>query len=460
MATAPVTSPTLPRSLEEIRAEFPILSRRVHGQRIAYLDNGATAQKPLAVIETLERYWREQNANVHRGVHTLSEEATALYEQARETIARHLGVGPREVIFTRNVTGSLNLVAHAWGRANVAEGDRILLTEMEHHSNIVPWYLLAREVGAKLDWVPVDGDGRLDMEALAVAMERGPKLVGVAHVSNVLGTVNPLAEIARIAHEAGAIVVVDGAQGAPKLQLDLPDLGADFYGFTGHKLYGPTGVGVLYGRGELLEAMEPFEGGGSMISKVTKERITWASVPARFEAGTPPIGEAIGLAAAIEWLDAVGLDAAHAHEAEVGAYALERLAEVPGVRIFGPPAGDDRVGIVSFDLDGVHAHDVSEILDRHAIAVRAGHHCAQILMDRLGVAATTRASLAVYNTRQEVDRLVEALQPELSGCTSTFHLPSWLVLSWPSNLSGPWRRLKSFTLRRVSQAWRSDFTLP
>jgi len=280
---------------------------------------------------------------------------------------------------------------------------------MEHHSNIVPWYLLAREVGAKLDWVPVDGDGRLDMEALAVAMERGPKLVGVAHVSNVLGTVNPLAEIARIAHEAGAIVVVDGAQGAPKLQLDLPELGADFYGFTGHKLYGPTGVGVLYGRGELLEAMEPFEGGGSMIRKVTKERITWASVPARFEAGTPPIGEAIGLAAAIEWLDAVGLDAAHAHEAEVGAYALERLADVPGVRIFGPPAGDDRVGIISFDLDGVHAHDVSEILDRHAIAVRAGHHCAQILMDRLGVPATARASLAVYNTRQEVDRLVEAL---------------------------------------------------
>jgi cysteine desulfurase / selenocysteine lyase len=409
MATAPVASPTLPRSLDEIRAEFPILSRRVHGQQIAYLDNGATAQKPLAVIETLDRYWREQNANVHRGVHTLSEQATTLYEQARETIAHHLGVGPREVIFTRNVTGSLNLVAHAWGRANVGEGDRIVLTEMEHHSNIVPWYLLAREVGATLDWVPVDGDGRLDMEALALAMQRGPKLVGVAHVSNVLGTVNPIAEIARIAHEAGAIVVVDGAQGAPKLPLDLPELGADFYGFTGHKLYGPTGVGVLHGRRELLEAMEPFEGGGSMIRKVTKERITWASVPARFEAGTPPIAEAIGLAAAIEWLDEVGLDAAHAHEAEVGAYALERLAEIPGVRIFGPPAGEDRVGIVSFDVNGVHAHDVSEILDRHAIAVRAGHHCAQILMDRLGVAATTRASLAVYNTREEVDRLVEAL---------------------------------------------------
>ncbi len=409
MATAPVTSPILPRSLEEIRAEFPILSRRVHGLELAYLDNGATAQKPLAVIDTLDRYWREHNANVHRGVHTLSEEATALYEGARDTIARHLGVEPREVIFTRNVTGSLNLVAHAWGRANVGEGDRILLTEMEHHSNIVPWYLLAREVGAKLEWVPVDGDGRLDMETLVAAMERGPKLVAVAHVSNVLGTINPLTEIARLAHEAGAIVVADGAQAAPKLQLDLPDLGADFYGFTGHKVYGPTGVGVLYGRGELLEAMEPYEGGGSMIRKVTKERITWASVPARFEAGTPPIAEAIGLGAAIEWLDAVGLDAAHAHEAEVGAYALERLAEVPGVRIFGPPAGDDRVGIVSFDVDGVHPHDVSEILDRHAIAVRAGHHCAQVLMDRLGVAATTRASLAVYNTREEVDRLVEAL---------------------------------------------------
>ena len=409
MATAPVTSPTLPRPLEEIRAEFPILSRRVHGLELAYLDNGATSQKPLAVIDTLDRYWREHNANVHRGVHTLSEEATALYEGARDTIAHHLGVEPREVIFTRNVTGSLNLVAHAWGRANVGEGDRILLTEMEHHSNIVPWYLLAREVGAKLEWVPVDGEGRLDMEALVAAMERGPKLVAVAHVSNVLGTINPLTEIARLAHEAGAIVVVDGAQAAPKLQLDLPDLGADFYGFTGHKVYGPTGVGVLYGRGELLEAMEPYEGGGSMIRKVTKERITWASVPARFEAGTPPIAEAIGLGAAIEWLDAVGLDAAHAHEAEVGAYALERLAEVPGVRIFGPPAGDDRVGIVSFDVDGVHPHDVSEILDRHAIAVRAGHHCAQVLMDRLGVAATTRASLAVYNTREEVDRLVEAL---------------------------------------------------
>jgi len=409
MATASVTSPAGSRSIDEIRAEFPILERRVNGQPLAYLDNGATAQTPLQVLEAMDRYWTEHNANVHRGVHTLSEEATNLYEGARATIARHLGANPRDVIFTRNVTGALNLVAHAWGRANVGEGDRILLTEMEHHSNIVPWYLLAKEVGAELDWVPVDDEGRLDIAALEGALERGPKLIAVAHISNVLGTVNPIADIVRLAHDAGAIAVVDGAQAAPKLPLDLAALGADFYGFTGHKLYGPTGVGVLYGRSEVLEAMPPYEGGGSMIRKVTKERITWADVPARFEAGTPPIAEAIGLAAAVEWLEGVGLAAAHAHEAELGAYALERLADVPGLRVFGPPAGDDRVGIVSLEMKGVHAHDVSEILDRHAIAVRAGHHCAQVLMDRLGVAATTRASLAVYNTREEIDRLIDAL---------------------------------------------------
>jgi len=410
MATTAVTSPAGTRSTAQIRADFPILERQVHGRPIAYLDNGATSQKPLQVIEAMDRYWTEHNSNVHRGVHTLSEEATSLYEGARGTIASHVGADPREVVFTRNVTGALNLVAGTWGKANVGEGDRILLTEMEHHSNIVPWYLLAREVGAELDWVPVDDEGRLDMTALEGLLKRGPKLIAFAHISNVLGTVNPVADIVRLAHDAGAVAVVDGAQAAPKLPLDLPALGADFYGFTGHKLYGPTGVGVLYGRRELLEDMPPYEGGGSMIRKVTKERITWADVPARFEAGTPPIAEAIGLAAAVEWLDGVGLDTAHAQEAELGAYALQRLAEVPGLTIFGPPAGDDRVGIISFDMEGVHAHDVSEILDRHAIAVRAGHHCAQVLMDRLGVAATTRASLAVYNTREEIDRLVEALQ--------------------------------------------------
>jgi cysteine desulfurase/selenocysteine lyase len=408
META-TSSPTLPRSIAEIRAEFPILAREVHGQRVAYLDNGATAQKPLAVLEALDRFNRESNANVHRGVHTLSEEATSLYEGARRRIARHLGAEDREVIFTRNVTGAINLVASSWGRANVGEGDRIVLTEMEHHSNVVPWYLLARQVGAELVWVPVTDEGRLDIEALGAALERGPKIVAVAHVSNVLGTINPIAEISSMAHDAGALVLVDGAQAAPKMSLDMAQLGADFYGFTGHKLYGPTGVGVLWGRQELLDAMGPYEGGGSMIHKVTKQEITWASVPARFEAGTPPIDEAVGLAAAIDWVDALGLETIHAHEADLTAYALERLADVPGLRVFGPPVGDDRTGIVSFELEGVHAHDVSEILDRHAVAVRAGHHCAQVLMERLGVAATTRASFAVYNTREEVDRLIDGL---------------------------------------------------
>jgi cysteine desulfurase / selenocysteine lyase len=393
-----------------IRAEFPILERRVHGEPIAYLDSGATAQKPLAVIETLDRFWREHNANVHRGVYTLSEEATSMYERARHTVARHIGAEPREVVFTRNATEAINLVANSWGRANLGPGDRVLVTELEHHSNIVPWYLIARERGAELDWAPVTDEGRLDMDALRALLERGPKLVAVSHVSNVLGTVNPIAEIARLARDAGAVTVVDGAQAAPKMALDVRELGADFYAFTGHKAYGPTGIGVLHGRLELLGEMEPFLGGGSMIRTVRRDEITWADVPARFEAGTPPIGEAVGLAAAIEWLDGVGLDAVHARDAELAAYALGRLSEVPGLRVFGPPAGEgDRGGIISFELDGVHAHDVSEILDRHAVCVRAGHHCAQVLMERLGVAATTRASFGVYTTTEEIDRLIDAL---------------------------------------------------
>ena len=395
---------------EAIRAEFPILERRVNGEQIAYLDNGATAQKPLAVIEALDRFWRYENANVHRGVYTLSEEATTLYERARGIVARHIAAEPREVIFVRNATEGINLVANAWGRANLGQGDRILLTELEHHSNIVPWYLIARERGAELDWAPLTDEGRLDMDAFRSLLERGPKLVAVAHVSNVLGTVNPVAEITRLAHEAGALVLVDGAQAAPKMALDVAELGADFYVFTGHKAYGPTAIGALYGRRELLEEMGPFLGGGTMIRQVRRDEITWADVPARFEAGTPPIGEAIGLAAAIEWLDALGLDAVHARDVELATYALERLPEVEGLRIFGPPAGEDRSGIVSFELEGIHAHDVSEILDRHAVCVRAGHHCAQVLMERLGVAATTRASFAVYNTLEEIDRLVDALR--------------------------------------------------
>ena len=409
MEPTATTAPSLPRSIEEIRAEFPILAREVHGKPLAYFDNGATAQKPLAVIEALDRYWREQNANVHRGVHTLSEKATSLYEEARQTIASHLGADRREVVFVRNATEALNLVAYSWARANLAPRDRIVVTEMEHHSNVVPWYQVAREKGADLDWAPIDDEGRLDMEALASLLERGPKLVCVAHVSNVLGTINPIPEIAHMAHDAGALLVVDGAQAGPKLELDMAELGADFYALTAHKLYGPTGVGALFGRRELLEEMPPFIGGGSMIRKVSKELITWADLPAKFEGGTPAIAEAIGFGAAVRWVDELGLSAIHVAEAELTAYTLERIAEVPGLTVFGPPAGDDRGGIVSIAMEGVHAHDVSEILDRHGVAVRAGHHCAQVLMQRLGVPATTRASFAVYNTREEVDRLIAAL---------------------------------------------------
>jgi cysteine desulfurase / selenocysteine lyase len=409
MEPTATTAPSLPRSIEQIRAEFPILGREIHGHPLAYLDNGATAQKPLAVIEALDRYWREENANVHRGVHTLSEEATALYEEARVTLASHLGADRREVIFVRNATEALNLVAYSWGRSNLSAGDRIVVTEMEHHSNVVPWYQVAQERGAHLDWAPITDEGRLDLDALAQLLEQGPKLVAVTHVSNVLGTINPVAEIARMAHDAGALLVVDGAQAGPKLELDMAELGADFYAVTAHKMYGPTGIGALFGRRELLEEMPPFIGGGSMIRKVTKELITWADLPAKFEGGTPAIGEAIGFGAAVRWLDELGLPGVHAAEMELTAYTLERIAEVPGLTVFGPPPGEDRGGIVSFAMDGVHPHDISEILDRHGVAVRAGHHCAQVLMQRLGVPATTRASLAVYNTRAEVDRLIDAV---------------------------------------------------
>ncbi len=397
--------------LEAVRAQFPALAREVGGQPVAYLDSGASAQQVLASIEAVDDYVRRHHSNVHRGSHTMSAEATELYEEARRTVAAHLGAADRrEVIFVRNATEAINLVARAWGDANVGADDRLLLTEMEHHSNLVPWQQLAERAGAEIDWAPIDDEGRLDMEAFAALLERGPKLVAVAHVSNVLGTENPLAEIARLAHDAGALVLVDGAQAAPKLPLDLAELDVDFYAVTGHKAYAPTGIGVLWARLELLREMPPFLGGGSMIRKVTREGTTFADPPARFEAGTPAIAQAVGLAAALRWLDGLGMESVRAHEREVADYALERLAEVPGLRLFGPPRGPERLGPVSFELAGVHAHDVSEILDRHGVAVRAGHHCAQVLMDRLGVAATARASFGVYTTRAEIDRLVDGLE--------------------------------------------------
>lgn len=396
--------------IEKVRAAFPALEREIAGRPVVYLDSGASAQRVLASVQAVDRYERSHHSNVHRGAHTMSAEATAAYEGARATVADHIGAAERrEVIFVRNATEAINLVARAWGDANLGPGDRVLLTEMEHHSNLVPWQQLAERVGAEVDWVPVGDGGLLDMEALAALLERGPKLLAVTHVSNVLGTENPLAEISRLAHAAGALVLADGAQAAPKLPLDVGALGVDFYALTGHKLYAPTGIGALWGRLELLRAMPPFLGGGSMIRKVTTEGTTYADPPARFEAGTPAIAQAIGMASALRWLDGLGMEAVLAHERQIADHALERLAEVPGLRIFGPPRGPERVGPVSFELEGVHAHDVSEILDRHGVAVRAGHHCAQPLMERLGVAATARASFAVHTVPEEIDRLVEGL---------------------------------------------------
>jgi cysteine desulfurase/selenocysteine lyase len=403
------TAETFP--IEKVRGAFPALEREVGGRPVAYLDSGASAQRVLASIQAVDRYERRHHSNVHRGSHTLSAEATAAYEGARATVADHIGaLDRREVIFVRNATEAINLAARAWGDANVGPGDRIVLTEMEHHSNVVPWQQLAERAGAEIDWLPVTDDGLLDLSTYAELLARGPKLVAVAHVSNVLGTRNDLREIARLAHDAGALVLADGAQAAPKLALDVAELGVDFYALTGHKAYGPTGIGALWARLDLLREMPPFLGGGSMIRKVTKERTTWADPPARFEAGTPAIAQAIGFAAALRWLDGVGMDAVTAHERDITAYALERLANVHGLRVFGPPPSPDRLGPVSFELEGVHAHDVSEILDRHGVAVRAGHHCAQPLMDRYGIAATARASFGVYTTGDEIDRLVEGIE--------------------------------------------------
>jgi|tagenome__1003787_1003787.scaffolds.fasta_scaffold20915774_2 cysteine desulfurase/selenocysteine lyase len=385
-----------------LRSEFPVLAG---DEALVYLDSAATSQTPRPVIEAIDRYYNEYRATIHRGVYPLAAEATDAYEGARDRVAAFAGSTPGETIFTRNVTEAINLVAYAWGRANVRPDDLVVVTQMEHHSNLVPWQLLDCE----LAYVPVTDDGLLDLDALDALLARGPKLVAVGHVSNVLGTINPVAEIVSRAHAAGAVVMVDGAQAAPQIPVDVAELGADFYAWTGHKAYGPTGIGVLHGRRELLEAMPPFLGGGHMIAKVNDFDSTWAEPPGKFEAGTMPVAEAIGLGAAVDWLSAIGMDAVRDHERDVTAYAYERLSEVPGVELHGPSDVELRGAVCSFVLAGVHPHDVAEILGREGVCVRAGHHCAQPLMRRLGTPASTRASFAVHSTREEVDRLIEGL---------------------------------------------------
>jgi len=394
--------------VERIRADFPILGRLVHGHPLAYLDSAASSQKPYSVIQAIDAYYRETHANVHRGAHELSIRATEAYEGAREVVADHIGAASAsEVIFVRGTTEAINLVAWTWGAAHVAEGDEILLTKMEHHSNLVPWQILAARAGATVRYVDVRADGSLVMEDYDRLLSRRTRVVAVTHVSNTPGVVNPVAEIARKAREAGAVCLVDGAQAAPHLPVDVQSIGCDFYAFSGHKMLAPTGIGALWGRKELLEHMPPWQGGGEMISEVRLDGFTAAPVPHKFEAGTPDIAGAVGFAEAIRYLQRVGLDRIHAWEADLTTYALERLAEVDGLEVYGPREG--RIGVISFQYADIHAHDLATILDQKGVAVRAGHHCNQPLMEHLGVDATTRASLYLYNTRAEIDALIEAL---------------------------------------------------
>jgi cysteine desulfurase/selenocysteine lyase len=397
-----------PYDVRALRAEFPLLSRFVNGRPLAYLDNAATTQKPREVIEAIGRFFEEKNANIHRGVHRLSQEATEAYEDAREAVRRFLDApDAREVVFLRGTTEAINLVAQSWGRANLGPGDEVLLTEMEHHSNIVPWQLVCAATGARIVVAPVDDAGELVLDELERRLSSRTKLVGVALASNALGTINPVAWIAKRAHAAGALVLVDAAQAVPHGPVSVAALGADFLAFSGHKMYGPTGVGALWARRELLEAMAPWQGGGEMIRSVAFTGSTWAEVPHKFEAGTPDIAGVVGLAAAIAFLERLGPERVAAHEAALLAYATARLEEVEGLRILG--TARRKVGLVSFVIEGAHPHDVGTILDQEGVAVRTGHHCAQPLMDRFGVAATARASFAAYTTREEVDALVEGL---------------------------------------------------
>ncbi len=412
MATTPHAIRTDPLDAARVRADFPILQQvDSHGRTVAFLDSAASSQKPAAVIEALAAYYRETNANIHRGVYELSEKATARYEEARHLVADFVNAASaRECVFVRNTTEAINLVAQTWGRRNVKAGDLIVLTVMDHHSNLVPWQMLAEETGAELAHVRITADGRLDLDHLDELLAREPKLVAFPHVSNSLGTINPAAEIVRRAKAAGAVTLIDGAQSVPHLPTDVQALGCDFLAFSGHKMLGPMGSGVLYGRLDLLQAMPPFMGGGGMIRKVELGRSTYADVPARFEAGTPAVGDAIGLGTAVEYLQELGMGAVREHEKVVTAYALDRLGEVAGLTMFGPTDAESRAGVISFELEGIHPHDVAAILDGEGVAVRAGHHCCQPLMRELGVIATTRASFYVYNTEEDVDRLVDGLR--------------------------------------------------
>jgi cysteine desulfurase/selenocysteine lyase len=404
--------------LVDVRADFPVLNRMFDGRRVAYLDSAATAQRPRQVVEAMDEFQSFSYAPIHRGVYELARESTHAFESARTRIAEFVGWDPACSVFARNATEAINLVAYSWGRANVGPADEVLITEMEHHSNIVPWQMLCEETGARLRYLKLTGSAELSLDELdSVLAEGRVKIVAVAHVSNVLGTVNPIAEIARRARVAGAVTVVDGAQAVPQMPVDLSELDADFYAWTGHKALGPT-IGLLHGRRELLEEMRPFLGGGHMISRVEREHSTWNELPHKFEAGTSAATEAVGLGAAIDYLSAVGMENVRAHERDLTSYALERLPEVEGITLFGPTDLDRRGGVVAFAIEGIHPHDIAELCDREAVCVRAGHHCAQPLMRLLGVGATARASFHVYNARDEVDRLVEAL----SGAREVFGL--------------------------------------
>ena len=396
--------------VESVRHDFPVLAREVNGVGLVYLDSGASSQKPRQVIEAMSDYYFHHHSNVHRGAHQLSVEATEMYEGARRTVAGFIGApNPASLVFTRNTTEAINLVAASWGRTNLAAGDEIVLTHAEHHANLVPWQLVAQERGAVIRPVGLTPDHRVDMDAMAAAITPRTKLVTTFHMSNVLGAINPVRRIADMAHAVGAVMLVDGAQGAPHLPVAVTELGCDFYAFSGHKMLGPTGIGALWAAEELLDSMPPFLSGGEMIAKVTIGGSTFASIPKRFEAGTPAIAEAVGLAAAVDYLTAIGMDAVRRHDVALTDYALARLAETEGVALFGP-RGADRGGVVTFNLDGVHAHDVASALDAQGVAVRAGQHCAQPLAAWLGVAATVRASFYLYNTMAEVDSLVRAVE--------------------------------------------------